>query len=351
MRAIDQQTQQPNDRSTPSAGVTRFLHVANGKATTAIIKGARIPGALSEWGDPLYEGPVPEEASDEELVRIRAQYLADGIRESVDDVVAGLTRWRTLIDDVGAYDELVLWYEHDLFDQLNLIQLLTWIGRSGPTQRHVSLICIGSFPGRPTFKGLGELTPGELAPLFDTRQPVEDAEYKLARQAWQAFRSSDPRAIEEMLQHDTSALPFLAPALRRYLEEFPWTTDGLSRSERRLLELSDNGPIDLRQAFPRMHDGETAFYVTDGLLEQMAQDLSSTSPPLLNADFAPGESRYSLHGTVSLTDAGRALLEGKQDRIRQCGIDRWLGGVHLQAATNVWRWDPTNTRLKKNPEP
>ena len=29
------------------------------------------------------------------------------------------------IDDTTAYDELVLWYEHDLFDQLNLIQILT----------------------------------------------------------------------------------------------------------------------------------------------------------------------------------------------------------------------------------
>src|SRR5262245_44700159 len=146
----------PNNRSSTAAGATRFLHVANGTSTTATIQKARLPGALSEWGDPLYEGPVPEDASDDELVRIRAKHLADGVRESVDDVVAGLTRWRTVIDDVDAYDELVLWYEHDLFDQLNLLQILTWIGRSGPTRRPVSLICIGSFPGRPGFKGLGE---------------------------------------------------------------------------------------------------------------------------------------------------------------------------------------------------
>jgi hypothetical protein len=345
MRAIEQQT---NNRSSTPAGVTRFLHVTNGTATTGIIKDARIPGTLSEWGDPLYEGPVPEAATDEELVQIRAKFLADGVRWTVDDVVAGLTGWRTTIDDVDAYDELVLWYEHDLFDQLNLIQLLTWIGRSGPTRRPVSLICIGAFPGRPAFKGLGELTPSELAPLFDTRQPVDNAEYKLARHAWQAFRSTDPRAIEELLVHDTSALPFLAPALRRYLEEFPWTTDGLSRSERRLLQLAANGSIDLREAFPRMHDNETAFYVTDGLLAQMAQDLSSMSPPLLNADFAPGESRYSLLGTISLTDDGRAVLAGTQDRVHLCGIDRWLGGVHIQHATNVWRWDVTKERLRKD---
>jgi hypothetical protein len=346
MRAVEQD--QTNNRSTAAVGTTRFLHVANGTATTSLIKDAGLPGTLSEWGDPLYEGPVPEDASDDELVRIRATYLADGVRWPVDDVVAGLTRWRTVIDDVDAYDELVLWYEHDLFDQLNLIQVLTWIGRSGPTKRPVSLICIGSFPGRPNFKGLGELTPSELAPLLDTRQPVSNAEYKLGPQAWQAFRSSDPRAIEELLEHDVSALPFLAAALRRYLEEFPWTTDGLARSERRLLQLAAHGAIDLRDAFPRMQDGETAFYVTDGLLDQMAQDLSSTSPALLNADFTPSERREALHGVVSLTDQGRAVLAGDHDRIRLCGIDRWLGGVHLQSS-NVWRWDSANQRLSKEP--
>jgi hypothetical protein len=32
----------------------------------------------------------------------------------------------------------------------------------------------------------------------------------------------------------TESLPFLAAALRRHLEEFPWTTDGLSRTERQI---------------------------------------------------------------------------------------------------------------------
>ena len=74
----------------------------------------------------------------------------------------------------------VLWFEHDLFDQLNLIQLLTWI-RGRPASRAASLVCIGSFPGRRRFKGLGELSPEELAPLFDTRHPLSDAEYRPRR--------------------------------------------------------------------------------------------------------------------------------------------------------------------------
>jgi hypothetical protein len=67
--------------------------------------------------------------------------------------------WRATIERHDSYDELILWFEHDLFDQLNLIQLLTWIRERLPTTKPVSLVCIGSLPGRAEFKGLGELTP------------------------------------------------------------------------------------------------------------------------------------------------------------------------------------------------
>ena len=90
-----------------------------------------------------------------------------------------LRQWRAAIERHESYDELILWFEHDLFDQLNLIQLLTWIRERLPAAKVVSLVCIGSFPGHPRFKGLGELSAGELASLLDTRQRVSEAQYSL----------------------------------------------------------------------------------------------------------------------------------------------------------------------------
>jgi len=33
------------------------------------------------------------------------------------------------------------------------------------------------------------------------------------------------------------------------------------------------------------------------------------------------------------------VLAGQQDRVNTSGLDRWLGGVHLQDGKPVWRWD------------
>jgi RNA polymerase sigma factor (sigma-70 family) len=336
-----------------SGARTRFLHVANGTCTTNIIEAAGIPGTRSIWADPLYEGPVPADLTDADLLDVRRRHLSgpDDMawtartgNDPSQDPVNDLREWRTAIAGHESYDELVLWFEHDLFDQLNLIQVLAWIGERLPATKPVSLICIGSFPGRTDFKGLGELTPDELASLVETRQPVRGPQYELAERAWRAFRAPTPEALDALRQGETSALPYLAAAISRFLQEYPWTRDGLSRTERRLLQLAGDG-IALAKVFPQMHDGEQVYYVTDASLASLAEALSRTTPPLLTLDTSIVEDRHALRGRVALTDTGRSVLSGRLDRVTTCGIDRWLGGVHLQSGVRPWRWDDARQEI------
>jgi hypothetical protein len=330
----------PADRA-PSSGP--FLHIANGHSTTATIARAGIPGTLSVWADALHDGPVPGDVDDDALLRVRARHLASGAH-AVEDVTAELTRWRDAAASVAAYPEAVLWFEHDLFDQLNLIQLLDRLARTPRGGAAVSLVSIGAFPGRPDFKGMGELTPGELAPLFDTRQAIGDRHYAVAQEAWRAFRDPDPRSLERLLRTDLSVLPFLAPALHRHLDEFPSTRNGLSRSEEHLLRLIAGGEGDVWTLFPRMHEGEICLYVADTSFWSMVRGLASASTPLLEMHMVPDEPGALPRGRLSITAAGEDVLEGRTDRIARCGIDRWLGGVHVTAA-NPWRRDPATRQL------
>jgi hypothetical protein len=320
--------------------VNEFLHVANGTSTTTTIEAARIPGAVSIWADPLHDGPVPGALSDAELVDVRARHLGGSAEPSFSETVAGLKEWRRIIADHDAYGELVLWYEHDLFDQLNLIQLLTWIHDHLPSSKPVSLICIDSYPGRPSFKGLGELTVSELTPLLETRKSVTNGQYEMADRAWRAFREPTPEPLDRLRESDTSAMPYLASALTGFLREFPWTTDGLSRSERRLLQLTAAGGLTLTSALPRMDDGQRAYYVSDESLNDLADGLAGAAPAMLTASDGEG-----LRRTVAITDTGREMLAGRLDRVAVCGLDRWFGGTHLQAG-NMWRWDEESQRIR-----
>lgn len=74
----------------------------------------------------------------------------------------------------------------------------------------------------------------------------------------------------------------------------------------------------------------------------LAETLSRTLLPLLTLDLGRTEPRHDLRGTV---DSGRAMLSGRQDRILTCGIDKWLGGVHLKSGSRIWRGDDTRQHV------
>ena len=226
--------------------VTAVLHVTNGDSTVAIMERARLTGDLVPWRDVLHEGPVPPLPAGE-LRRVRAEYLATVGTAGAADVEADLrARDERLAAAIADGEPVVLWFEHDLYDQLQLVQVLAGLS---DRPEHVELICVGSFPGRPGFAGLGELDPDELASLWPVRTPVVGEHVRAARAAWDAFRAPDPRGLVRASTSYDERLPYVAPALRRLLEELPGARDGLSRTERQLLAAVAAGARTREQAF------------------------------------------------------------------------------------------------------
>ena len=64
-------------------------------------------------------------------------------------------------------------------------------------------------------------------------------------------------------------------------------------------------------------------------------------------DYGNGECTPVMARVVALTDAGRSVLAGHLDRVAACGIDRWLGGVHLHGRHDVWRWDDARQTIAR----
>jgi uncharacterized protein DUF1835 len=208
------------------------LHITNGDSAAATLR-TFIADPVVITADVLHEGPAPSGMEGDDWHAMRARFLADARYGSYEDIRLQLAASDRAIASAGAYGEAVLWFEHDLFDQLLLVRTLDLLSRLHPPAR-VSLICIGAFPGVDRFVGLGQLRADDLATLVDQRQPVAQPVYESATAAWTAFRAPDPSALAALARDPssdaTAPLPFLRDALRRLLEEYPWTTTGLSRS-------------------------------------------------------------------------------------------------------------------------
>jgi hypothetical protein len=313
-----------------------YLHVMNGGAAEGVLRRTDIPGDTTPWADVLHDGPTRTGLTGPEWRAMRARYGATrgfGTSEELEQLLA---EWETPLDRWRDYDEIVFWFEHDLFDQALLIRHLHWVAQSADPSRF-RLICIGAFPGHPNFAGLGELNPQELATLFPTRAPISEAEITTGEQLWEAFCAGDPRPLADLvLRGDTSALPFAAGALRRHLEDFPDAQTGLSRTERQVLTAVAQGATDATGIFVALQQMEERPYLGDLLMWAIIRTLVDARTPLLShaGEFREGRSPS---GTFRLTEAGQAVLSGATDHIAINGIDRWLGGVHL--TDGRWRWN------------
>jgi hypothetical protein len=279
-----------------------LLHITNGDCAVAVLSQA-VPGSFLPWRDVLHEGPVRAGLSLEELSKERAGFIesagwGSGVLKQFEARDATFRR-------AGEHDEIVLWFEHDLYDQLQLIQVLD--GLSGVRGPPISLVCEAEY--------LGSMVPERAAELFTLRNPVLRRHFQEASAAWRAFRSPDPRGLESL---KTTSLPFLAAAVRRHLQEFPWTGDGLSLIERNVIEALRPGRLPFTKIFAAVEE-DPAF--------------------LGDAVLAWHLDRMSKEGLVEGGSAAWALTGRKRARREP----RWLGGYEVRDES--LRWDPASGRL------
>ncbi len=313
-----------------------MIHYTNGDHAADALRALGLPGEVVPWRDVLHEGPVPAALALAELSATRARFIAARGWGGEEDVLRGFRERDAALAASAGEDETVLWFEHDLYDQLQLLQLLDWFAVHGSERQRLSLVLADDY--------LTSLDADGLRQEFTERRPASTAQLALGYAAWAAFRADDPRAIERLLAGDTSPLPHLAAALRRHLEQFPGARDGLSRSERQALVVLAEGPLPVRDAFRRSHhESEPAIFLGDTVFLSHLDDLAASPHPLVV--FEDGDGVPPPDRRVVLTDAGRDVLAGRADRVRLRGIDRWLGGVHLAAGRPDWRWDANAGRV------
>lgn len=329
------------------------LHITNGDSVVASLEGSSIQGHALPWRDPMHHGPFPADLDLDAVSDVRAEYLA-GASNSIEGVKREFNLRNDRLRTASQYDEVVLWFEHDLLDQLQILQLLDWFSNAEMGTTALTMICIDTFPELPGFRGLGQLSGMQLETLMPQREPVTSAQLQLATTAWRCFRSRNPNHLEKLLHSTTSALPFLSKAIQRHLQEYPWTSDGLTRTERQILKLVSSGVVNPKQVFVQNMDLEDALYIGDWTTYRIIARLCNLNTPMLfcmphDSFLYPPEHDITQElfqqQTLSLTDAGRKVLAGKHHTGALIDRNEWLGGVHIKSDEPRWMWDEAASQL------
>ncbi|MFD1140450.1 DUF1835 domain-containing protein [Larkinella insperata] len=312
----------------------KTLHILNGDATAEAFAQSNIvrpsdPSDVLIWREALSEGPVKAEGPLDEFWGIRRAWLSVYAGEPAADsydqqVVQELKKLANSAD----YDEIYLWFEHDLFCQINLVFLLAQLAQQPRKAAKIKQVSVDSVPGEPFFKGMGQLTGAQLATLYLQAEELTSHELDAAARVWRAYAGPDPMAVQDLLGADLGRLRFLKTALTYHLQRFPFTSNHLNLNEHLLTAILMEGPLTEDRLIERFLQQDRVYGITDLSVAEYIRQLNGKL-------WA-----YTDEG-VSLTEAGADIISGR----RQLNpVERWLGGFY-QTPDSPYRWDSELEKL------
>lgn len=328
-----------------------MLHIVNGDSVGNKLKEAGAQGDVLVWREMYTEGPVflqPELPAN----RIaRGEYMEQAIGIPLEEWQKSAEAQEKQLAGYHLYEDIVLWFEHDLFDQTMLSYLLHWFSQRSLGKTRLHLLSINQFPGIPLFHGLGQLSAAELSSLMNTWEEISGEQLTLGKKAWEAYTAKTPEAISTLLREDTSALPFLEDAFKLHLSRYPSVQNGLGVIEQTTLELLATGTDTPMRLFQQTGDKHHVLGMGDIQYWFCLRQLSQGAHPLIALESnvsIPGlydSSQSFLHSKVSLTKLGAEIVSNGKDWASIHGIHKWLGGVLLYGLNPPWRWENKHSAI------
>jgi len=306
----------------------KILNIVNGDVAIDIMKKGNINGHFLPWRDFLHEGPVPQKDDISQLSTIRASFIHQQGFGKLQELEEDFQARDQVLKHYHKYHKIILWFEHDLYDQLQLIQILAWFEKNAKESVKLTLISTEQY--------IGECSIQDISKLLYYEKTITKEHLELAKKAWFAFSSPAPLKWFDLLKIDLSLMPFLKKSVQRMLEEYPNSKNGLSRSEHQALLVISKGVNNPKEIFREAQNYEKEKFMGDIIFWKILDN------------FIEYKLIYSQKNgqILEITEFGEKILEGELHWLQLKDIDRWIGGVHLEK-NNLWCWDIQKQHINK----
>lgn len=240
------------------------MHILAGECLAGDIRQLSFDGELIAHPECFIEGPVDIKTL-EEFWKARAGYLEENNsepRKYFENVVPSFEKMINVPDG----SEVNLWFEYDLFCQVNMWFVLHLL-------KEKSARIFRVFPSVRTeddkWKGFGNLSGEELEKCFADRVEFSEAEVKLGADLWAAYAAQDLDTLELLSKTGADSHPYLEEAcqaeIARKRDDRPLET---------LRRIAGEGETDFGRVFERFVAEEGVYGFGDSQVKSMLERLN-----------------------------------------------------------------------------
>jgi hypothetical protein len=239
-------------------------HILNGDSLAYSFPDAKIEGEIIVIREALISGDLSGDNL-HEFWHSRASHLEITEAEYHNSVVKEFEKI------LNAPDNSVfnLWFEYDLFCQVNMWFVITIISSLSIKKKVYAVYT--SYLDRDDkqfWNGFGQATSSELKICFRDRILLSDVDLQLGQELWTAYKSEDLEELLRLAKNQPPAFPYLQEVVKAHVERFP--NDGTKgRPERVLEDITKNISTDFHQVFQEFWQRESIYGFGDTQLKEL----------------------------------------------------------------------------------
>lgn len=239
-------------------------NVLNGDSLAYSFPDAKIEGEVIVVREGLIEGDLSGENL-HDFWQSRVKYMELTEAEYYRNVVKEFEKIMNASDS----SEFNLWFEYDLFCQVNMWFTISIINRL-PIKKKVYAVYTSYLDriDKQFWGGFGPANSSELAICFADRILLNDVDLKLGHDLWTAYKSGNLEELIFLAENQSPAFPYLQEVVKAHVDRFP--KDGTrGRPEKVLEEIIQAGSDDFRRVFKEFWNIESIYGFGDIQLKHL----------------------------------------------------------------------------------
>ncbi len=174
--------------------------------------------------------------------------------------------------------------------------------------------------------------------IWQQFEEITSVQFDLGKQVWAAIKNPDLTDLFQIIKTETPALPPMAKALRRHLQELPSDHNGLSLTEELTLKiLNEKGSMNAMRLFGQYTNHyEPLTFMGDSSYWKVLSRLAEADHPAIQIDRSGEKPK---EWKIDLTNFGRSLIYETENWLEKNTVIRWVGGVEINSKKQNWCWD------------
>jgi len=294
--------------------MAKQLHITNGDGLTDNIKELNLGGETVVWREMLCEGPTVYELGTDEFIELRTEFLSSNYNISKEEYETQFLQELNKLTKVNEFDEVVLWFEFDLFSHINMLAIISHLDDL-KINVPVYLVCSKKLKGEDQFSPLSQLSLKDLNNHYVQRIHLNEDDLEMADLMWQLYNGENPQKLKLLIKKKTN-FEYLSSCIRAHIERFPNSTTGLNTLEKNILKLiSSNDISSMNQLLGYSLEYQGYFGYGDSQMQRILTKLKR---------FYSEENNQ-----IRLTPEGTEALNGTRNFYRVLRNEEFFGGVRM----------------------